>query len=75
MGLASNEVNINVMRPFSKVWADVSLPLLIKSIYATLFLPKTLKQLSPFGERLILPFLFKGAVATKKICCFSINSL
>jgi hypothetical protein len=31
-GVASKEQNMIVIRPFSSVWADVSLPLLMRSI-------------------------------------------
>ena len=67
-GGPSNEQNMTTMRPFSRRWAIVSIPLPIRSTYANPSGPVTAKSpLPPFGDRFTWPSEPLGAVPTKNI--------
>src|SRR5918994_1156336 len=72
-GGPSKAQNIIVSRPLSRRCADVSLPLPVRSRYATCFGPSTRSESMPFGDTLTAPSAASGAVATKNICCRSMN--
>ena len=74
-GGPSKAQNMITMRPFSRRWATVSMPLPIRSTYANPSGPVTWKRLwPPFGDRFTWPSSPLGAVATKNIVCASMNS-
>ena len=72
--MPSNAQNMNVTRPFCTTCAAVSMPLPVRSRYATRVGESTRNVSIPLGERLTWPLLSDGAVATKKTCCASTNA-
>ena len=72
-GGPSKAQNMTVTRPFSRMWATVSMPDPFRSRYATVCSSTTANvPAMPFGDRLTWP-PSSGAVATKKQCCASMN--
>src|SRR5688500_11410698 len=69
-----NAQNITAIRPFSDTCADVSLPLPVRSRYATLFGESTRKASRPLGETFTWPCAVSGAEATKNSGCASMNA-
>lgn len=60
---------MTVIREFSRTCATVSIPLPVRSRYATVRSSITAKVSDmPFGERFTRPSAPSGAVATKKMC-------
>jgi len=63
------------MRPFSRRWAIVSIPLPIRSTWAKPSGPVTRNSpRPPLGDRLTCPSAPLGAVPTKNIGCASMNA-
>lgn len=70
-----NAQNMIVFRPFSSRRALVSLPLPVKSKYATLRSDKIRNVSYPYGDKLTCPSRNMGAVPTKNRCCLWIKAL
>ena len=60
---------MRTMRPFSFTCATVSIPLPVRSRYATLVGLRIRNVSSPLGDTLTCPSAAKGADATKNRCC------
>ena len=75
LGRPSKAQNITTMRPFSRRCAIVSMPLPVRSRYATRCPSRTTNDPAmPLGEQFTSPSPARGAVATKNIGCAVIHA-
>ena len=74
-GRPANAQNISVMRPFSRRWAMVSMPLPVRSRYATVCVVEHAERVEALGRAVDVTVVgSSGAVATKNTGCASRNS-